>query len=480
MSKHLFSVLIFGLCSCLFTSPASAIYFDAAMSADCTGYQIHISGGVWITYTADYRFVTGSGEVLAEGSFDLPNTGVIDVTFGDSWNEPPCGATVITGILHLWTDEPPSEGSTNPSFDYTYESPPLDCTCEGGEPPVFWGHIGADCIDYRFHITGQSSIAYTAAYKFTIKSESGEIPVEGTLEIPGTGVIDVGFDDTWDVAPCGATVITGELHLTTDAVPPEGTIYPSFDFSFESPTLDCGCSGGSISLRGDMSADCAGYGIHITGQSSIAYVADYSLRVVSESGEMPIEGSFEIPGTGVIDVTFGDSWDVLPCGATIVTGEIHLTTDAVPPEGTTYPSYDFIYESPTLDCPCDQESPGTGTPGYWKNHPEAWPVETIEIGCEVYSKAEAIALMLEADGGDKLRTIFRSLVAAKLNVLIGNDDSCVADTIEAAEVWMCTYGPIGQKVVTASGKKSPWRTGEPLYTTLDAYNNGLLCAPHRD
>jgi len=25
-------------------------------------------------------------------------------------------------------------------------------------------------------------------------------------------------------------------------------------------------------------------------------------------------------------------------------------------------------------------APGTGTPGYWKNHPEAWPVEEITIG----------------------------------------------------------------------------------------------------
>jgi hypothetical protein len=34
--------------------------------------------------------------------------------------------------------------------------------------------------------------------------------------------------------------------------------------------------------------------------------------------------------------------------------------------------------------------------------------------------------------------------------------------------------------VKAGGATSPWRTGEPLYLKLDAYNNGLLCAPHRD
>ena len=38
--------------------------------------------------------------------------------------------------------------------------------------------------------------------------------------------------------------------------------------------------------------------------------------------------------------------------------------------------------------------PGTGTPGYWKNHPEAWPVDSVYVrGCTDYPQAEAIAAM---------------------------------------------------------------------------------------
>ena len=37
--------------------------------------------------------------------------------------------------------------------------------------------------------------------------------------------------------------------------------------------------------------------------------------------------------------------------------------------------------------------PGTGTPGYWKNHPDAWPVAVITIGGETYTKGDAIAIM---------------------------------------------------------------------------------------
>lgn len=122
-------------------------------------------------------------------------------------------------------------------------------------------------------------------------------------------------------------------------------------------------------------------------------------------------------------------------------------------------------------------SPGTGTPGYWMNHPEAWPVPAITIGGITYSMDEAIALMQAPVAGDKTFTLFSALVAAKLNVLIGNDASCVSATIAAADAWMAMY-PVGSGI--AAGKGSPWREAESLNYILDSYNNGLLCAPHRD
>ena len=120
--------------------------------------------------------------------------------------------------------------------------------------------------------------------------------------------------------------------------------------------------------------------------------------------------------------------------------------------------------------------PGTGTPGYWKNHPEAWPVASITVGGVSYTKDEALA-WLEKVGKDRTITMFSSLVPAMLNVMIGNDDSCVASTIAAANNWMASYGPVGSGVHAAS---YAWKVGEPLHRLLDNYNNGMLCAPHRD
>jgi hypothetical protein len=120
--------------------------------------------------------------------------------------------------------------------------------------------------------------------------------------------------------------------------------------------------------------------------------------------------------------------------------------------------------------------PGTGTPGYWKNHPEAWPSGTITIGGVLYTKAAAIA-WLDLVGKDKTTTMFSSLVSAKLNVLAGNDSSCVSSTITDADAWMHTYGPVGSGVHAAS---LAWKLGEPMHRLMDNYNNGMLCAPHRD
>jgi hypothetical protein len=120
-------------------------------------------------------------------------------------------------------------------------------------------------------------------------------------------------------------------------------------------------------------------------------------------------------------------------------------------------------------------NPGTGTPGYWKNHPEAWPVSTITVGGVPYAKADAIAWLGKV-GKDKTTTMFSSLVPAMLNVLIGNDGACVSATIGLADAWMALYGPVGSGVPANS---AAWSLGEPLHQTMDAYNNGRLCAPHR-
>jgi hypothetical protein len=119
---------------------------------------------------------------------------------------------------------------------------------------------------------------------------------------------------------------------------------------------------------------------------------------------------------------------------------------------------------------------GTGTQGYWKNHLSAWPLDPISVGGVSYTAAMANNLMSRPPKGDQTWSMYRQLVAAILNVANGTNPSCIQTTIDAGNAWLATYG-LGGDVKASS---SAWvDVGEDIHGTLDAYNNGHLCAPHR-
>jgi hypothetical protein len=93
-----------------------------------------------------------------------------------------------------------------------------------------------------------------------------------------------------------------------------------------------------------------------------------------------------------------------------------------------------------------------------------------------YTVDQAIAVMNARGGGDKSYDLFDQLVATTLNVLAGAEASCIVDTQQAADLWLVAH-PVGSGVKANS---AAWTDGEPLTSTMDAYNNGDLCAPSRD
>ena len=137
-----------------------------------------------------------------------------------------------------------------------------------------------------------------------------------------------------------------------------------------------------------------------------------------------------------------------------------------------------------VDAPPPYDNPsgnGTGTPGYWKNHPEAWPDEGVTIGGVLY-KGATIQTAIKAMGkvsGDKTYSMFSALIAAKLNTMpsLNNNYDCIAGTLYHADVWMTDH-PVGSVVKASS---PDWQGGaDEWHQKLDDYNNGKLCAPHRD
>lgn len=115
----------------------------------------------------------------------------------------------------------------------------------------------------------------------------------------------------------------------------------------------------------------------------------------------------------------------------------------------------------------------TYTQGYWKNHPNAWPTNSLTLGTVVYTKAQLLSIFDESVNGNGLVSLAHQLIAAKLNIQQGADPSAAAACIAAADAL------IGNLVVppVGGGYLDPADT-DALTQCLDDYNNGITGPGH--
>jgi hypothetical protein len=129
------------------------------------------------------------------------------------------------------------------------------------------------------------------------------------------------------------------------------------------------------------------------------------------------------------------------------------------------------FEVVTAPCPRGQ--------GFWKNAPDAWPVDSLMLGSETYTEEELIALLEMNNKKDASLILADQLIAAKLNVLMGSEEpSEVADAITQADALLSGLSgtlPYGVRSKTALGQMMV-----SLGATLESYNQDVLtpiCAP---
>src|SRR5204862_329743 len=102
--------------------------------------------------------------------------------------------------------------------------------------------------------------------------------------------------------------------------------------------------------------------------------------------------------------------------------------------------------------------------GWWMNHPEAWCLETIQVGCTIYTQAQALSIMRHSTSGDKTYTLAQVLIAEKLNRQCRNSNSsCISQAEIDADNWLCMH-PVGSGVTSCS---SAWQQIKPTYNLMN-------------
>jgi len=180
-------------------------------------------------------------------------------------------------------------------------------------------------------------------------------------------------------------------------------------------------------------ADCYGWkiaGIMSFGTSNCADI-DYWVKLVQGYDTlMTFTGSDQICSDNP-DFLYEDVWGMELCGDYKVLGWFKF----VGSDGWGIRTFETEFT-----CECDDEEYGcTYTPGYWKNHEDAWPVDMLTIGGNDYTKADLMDIFdMPTRLGDITIKLMHHLIAAKLNVLSGADDS-IQGVIDDADAFLMIH-----------------------------------------
>jgi hypothetical protein len=183
------------------------------------------------------------------------------------------------------------------------------------------------------------------------------------------------------------------------------------------------------------SADCEGWAV--SGILVLLEDVDLHYEINLMQGSEVVEtasGVVTIARSAAAPFSLGGSWESELCGEYTVEGIIYFYSVQTP--------YDEArFTVPAFTCECDTVEYCNHTPGYWKNHPMAWPVSSLTVGCTTYSQGELLEILDRFVGHDKLLIMVHHLIAAKLNVLAGSDPS-IQGAIDDGDALVCALGRI--------------------------------------
>ncbi len=111
--------------------------------------------------------------------------------------------------------------------------------------------------------------------------------------------------------------------------------------------------------------------------------------------------------------------------------------------------------------------------GYWKTHGVRWPVDSLQLGCQGYTKAECLALIAMPVRGDASLALVKQLIAAKLNVASNAYEwSSILPAIDQADALLCSF--VGRLPFGVSSSSATGRVMTRLGQQLESFNLGAM------
>jgi hypothetical protein len=219
----------------------------------------------------------------------------------------------------------------------------------------------------------------------------------------------------------------------------------AFACNFDSFTPNADCNGWSVS------------GSVYIGPNTAYVDLIYDVTLSDGSGTVATFNGSEMIYSASPTFSYGSAWGMELCGDYTATGTFHISD----PGGEDTETFSISFR-----CICDEPNGCTGTPGYWRNHPDDWPVSGLTIGGVPYTKAQLMIILDLPVRGDASIKLFHHLVAAKLNVLHGAGSS-IQGIIDAADAFLAAH-PLYSRPTGA------------LKTECNGYKNALVAYNESD
>ncbi|MBU8923250.1 MAG: hypothetical protein KOO63_15630 [Bacteroidales bacterium] len=210
-------------------------------------------------------------------------------------------------------------------------------------------------------------------------------------------------------------------------------------------------------LELNYTADCYGWSIvGLMGVDANTRFINVDYTVELSQGGVVVYTITEFVDLPVAEPAFDYNgvWDMELCGDYTVNIHFHFESNQ---------GWGNRYFETTFTCECEEEGGCSYTPGYWKNHPEAWPVSGLTIGGVFYTMEELLEIFDWPTRSDITVIFFHHTVAAKLNVLVGAPDY-ILGTIDMADAFFALY-PLGSKP-----KGEIKEEAEAIKDALEQYN----------